>query len=110
MPGQGGDVQHAGQAPPFLKHSVRRASGYFIATGPAGTEDEGETLSCVHCQMHWRVEPGSGRRRGWCMRCNGATCGKPECESTCVPFEKALEDQERQARNYEAVRRAAGLR
>ena len=109
MPGQGRDVQHAGQAPLVLKRSVRRASGYFVATGPAGTEDEGETLMCVHCQKHWRVEPGSGRKRGFCLRCAGPTCGAEPCEAKCVPFEKVIEDQERQARNYEVLRRSAGL-
>jgi len=94
MPRETGAGQQ-GRAPAVLKHSVRRPAGYFIATGPAGTEDEGETLSCVHCQMHWRVEPGSGRKRGFCLRCNGPTCGKETCESGCVPFEKALEQAER---------------
>lgn len=94
MPDTGGDGQQ-GQGPAFLQRTVRRPAGYFVATGPAGTEDAGETISCVHCQMHWRVEPGSGRKRGFCLRCNGPTCGKEGCESRCVPFEKALEQAER---------------
>ena len=43
--------------------------GYVIATGPVGVEDEGETLQCEHCGMHWKVEPGSGRQRGYCLNC-----------------------------------------
>jgi len=52
-----------------------------------------KTLRCQHCGMHWIVMPGSGRRRGWCMSCNGPTCGKAECDA-CVPTEQQLENIE----------------
>lgn len=86
------------KAPAYLKHSVRHPKGYFIITGPAGLCDEGETLQCVHCGMHWKVEPGSGRKRGFCLQCGGPTCGKKECEIKCLPFEKAMEQAEARAR------------
>ena len=76
--------------PVVLQHTVRRPSGYLFISGPDGIE-EGETLSCVHCQYLWRVEPGSGRRRGFCMRCNGPTCGKRVCTEVCLPWERACE-------------------
>lgn len=58
-----------------------------------------ETLQCVHCGNHWIKVPGSGRRRGYCMKCHGVTCGIKECDE-CIPFEAKLEvseaiDQER---------------
>jgi len=55
------------------RHSVRKAKGWFL--DGAGTP-KADTLMCIHCQQHWEVMPGSGRRRGYCMNCNGPTCGK----------------------------------
>lgn len=78
-----------------------------MVTGPLGVV-EGETVMCVHCQRHWKVEPGSGRRRGYCLNCNGPTCGKQACETSCVPFEKAIEEQEARGRLMEAVERNKG--
>lgn len=83
-----------GQAPAFLKTVSRQASGYFVETGPSGGVIEGETLQCKHCQRHWKVQPGSGKRRGFCMNCMGPTCGADPCEARCVPFEKAIEARE----------------
>ena len=53
--------------------------------------DEGDTVMCVHCQMHWIIKPGSGISRGFCANCNGLTCGKRKCETECMPWEKAME-------------------
>mgnify|MGYP001267728505 CR=1 FL=1 len=46
-----------------------------------------------NCGMHWQVIPGSGRQRGWCMRCMGLTCGSKKCRE-CVPMEAQLEIME----------------
>lgn len=108
MPGEA-RTNPKGQAPAFLKHSVRKPAGYYVATGPGGVEDEGETLMCVHCQCHWQVKPGSGRRRGFCFNCAGPTCGAKPCEASCVPFEKALEISEARGRLTEKARRNAGF-
>lgn len=93
------------KAPAHLQHSVRRPMGYMVSTGPVGVEDEGETTMCVHCQMHWKVQPGSGRKRGFCFNCNGLTCGKESCETRCVPFEKAIEEMEAKGRLEAALQR-----
>lgn len=71
------------------KYTTRRPSGLVIVTGPGGVQER-DTLACVHCQAHWIVRPGSGRTRGWCLKCGGPTCGAPGCDA-CVPFEKKLE-------------------
>ena len=84
------------RTPSILEHTPRRASGYLVIVSPTGTI-EGETLSCVHCQYTWQVEPESRRKRGFCFRCNGATCGKKKCAKVCIPFEQALEKMERRA-------------
>ncbi len=33
-------------------------------------------------------------KRGYCMNCNGVTCGKRNCETECVHFEKMIEIME----------------
>lgn len=66
--------------------SARRPSGYILSGG----KQIAETLQCKHCNMHWQVIKGSGKRRGFCIRCMGPTCGKPSCD-TCIPFEKKLD-------------------
>ena len=63
--------------------------GYLVVTGPDGMIER-DTVQCVHCNAHYIVRPGSGKRRGWCTLCAGATCGKEAC-IPCVPFEKKLE-------------------
>ena len=50
---------------------------------------------CVHCQMHWIIQPGSGMQRGFCLSCDGPTCGKQNCEENCTPFMKTIEALER---------------
>jgi hypothetical protein len=95
--------------PATLAHTTRKPKGYFTITGPMGMEDEGETLMCVHCQMHWQVKPGSGTKRGYCMRCNGPTCGRRPCEKRCVPFERALEQIETKGRLDREMQRVKTL-
>lgn len=68
--------------------------GYIRIDEPDGPVFERETLQCVHCMKHWIVEPGSGRRRGFCLNCNGPTCGAADCETRCVPFEAKVLGEE----------------
>lgn len=52
-------------------------------------------LQCVHCGYIWTPEPGSGRKRGFCTRCNGFTCGRKDCrKNACLPLEQWLENVE----------------
>lgn len=89
----------------LLQTRVRRPNGHVVYTDRDGTEHERQTLSCRHCQLIWAVEPGSGRRRGWCMSCHGPTCGREGCD-ICVPLEKAIEAAERRDQLYQAARSA----
>ncbi len=93
----------ASGAPAFLRHSVRRPNGHILITDPDGGDSGGDTVMCVHCQMHWIIKPGSGRSRGFCFNCGGVTCGKQGCEEHCVPFEKAIEEMEARGRLREQV-------
>lgn len=66
--------------------------GYMVGWGDTGRL-ECDTVQCVHCGGHYQVQPGSGKRRGFCLRCAGATCGSASC-MTCEPVEKKLARQE----------------
>lgn len=70
-----------------------RPSGYIA------TSDEkcfAETRQCVHCQYTWIYIPGSGAKRGICLKCYGLLCGRPECMRLCdekhAPFSEANQD------------------
>ena len=92
----------------ILHYNPRRPRGYLRSYGGEGPDKESETLSCVHCQMFWEIEPGSGRERGWCWRCAGPLCGKRQCFERCLPWEKACEIIEARERLYQAARKAIG--
>jgi hypothetical protein len=68
----------------MYESTARRPAGHIIIVGESGPTIERDTLQCVHCDAHWVVVPGSGRRRGWCMKCRGPHCGASGCWA-CVP-------------------------
>lgn len=82
-----------------------KPNAYFVRTDENGIKIEGECRQCVHCQHTWEYSPGSGTQRGYCLRCGGFICARPECllqqkqlvelmqlrynqTRTCVPFEE----------------------
>lgn len=82
-----------------------KPSSYFVTADRAGNKVEGECRQCVHCMYTWEYQPGSGIERGYCLRCGGFICARPECiieqkrltdlmqlrynqTRTCVPFEE----------------------
>lgn len=74
---------------------VRHANGAIMHDGGSqtGWTVLGETLQCVHCGGHWIRQPGSGRVRGFCTRCQGVVCGERNCWE-CVPEELMLLNME----------------
>jgi hypothetical protein len=74
----------------FDAQHERKATGAIIVEGM----HVADTLRCVHCGHVWIPIKGSGRKRGYCTKCNGVTCGAHKCD-TCYPFEKQLEDYEK---------------
>lgn len=68
------------------------SGGYVRIDRPEGPPIERETNQCVHCMAHYVVQPGSGRRRGWCTHCAGPLCGAERCFQ-CVPFMKKVEGE-----------------
>jgi len=71
-------------------HKVRGAAGFIEVMDPDRPKLELETRQCCHCGMHWIYKPGSGTVRGFCMKCNGTTCGAERCNA-CVPQEAQIE-------------------
>lgn len=65
--------------------SERKPDGAFIVDG----KHVADTKQCCHCNAHFVSVQGSGKRRGFCLRCYHVTCGKKECD-VCVPFEEKL--------------------
>lgn len=57
-----------------------------------GLEQHIDLIACCHCQRIFPFVKGSGRLRGWCLRCNKITCG-PGCEE-CVPWRQMLASME----------------
>ena len=82
-------------------------SGYSFLTEPGKATDEGETLSCSHCQYTWIVKPGSGNKRGWCFKCNKPVCGKMLCNKRCEPWEKHMEIVEAKAKFWTQMQKLA---
>lgn len=66
-----------------------RPHGYISIVGD-GPIKEADTLQCCHCGGHWIVRPGSGRRRGYCMRCKAVHCGQPGCWE-CRPHQELID-------------------
>jgi len=74
------------------KHSVLKPSGHVICTPLDGSkETQVDLVHCCHCSRLWIWEVGSGKKRGWCLKCNGITCGSELCD-VCVPKEKQVEN------------------
>ena len=84
------------------KWSDHRSKAYFLGTLPEKDRaTEGEMLQCIHCQFTWKVQPGSGIKRGWCSSCGGVTCEKPTCNKHCggmLHFMRQIEASESKSR------------
>lgn len=71
-----------------------KQSGVILISNPDSGQQLQElpTVACVHCGFNWVPQPGSGKVRGWCTRCNGPVCG-PGC-AECVPKEQQMLNME----------------
>lgn len=68
-----------------------KSDGYARIDDPDLGVIEMDTLQCVHCGFHFHVIPGSGRTRGYCMKCNGVHCGGLSCWE-CRPYQKLVDE------------------
>lgn len=58
-----------------------KPSAYFEAGAADGySKRSGECRMCAHCNFNWEYQPGSGIKRGFCVKCDGWLCGRPECD------------------------------
>lgn len=69
---------------------MREAGVVIVSDVDSDKVIQSPTMQCVHCGRHWVVQPGSGRKRGTCLRCNGPICGP--CCAVCVPTEQRLKN------------------
>ncbi len=76
----------------FGDNVLLRPDGFIEITDLDGKITRQETVQCNHCGCHWVHNPGSGKIRGYCSKCNGYFCG-PAC-AKCVPTEQLLENIE----------------
>ncbi len=75
-------------APEYVRYA--KAGGTCMIDG----SEVACTIQCVHCGKHWVPVKGSGRRRGFCMMCNGPVCGDKACIETCLSWQKKLDIEE----------------
>lgn len=62
--------------------SIERPAGYVTTSRRRDTPpDDHELRHCCHCGFIWRYQPGSGARRGVCLKHGGLVCGRAECEA-----------------------------
>lgn len=73
--------------------STLRPHGHILIVGDNPTV-EADTLQCCHCGGHFIVQLGSGRRRGFCMKCKAVHCGGQNCW-TCRPYQKLVDEGHR---------------
>ena len=74
-------------------HGQRKASAYGVGFTAEGLKIEEEFRQCCHCQHVWVYRPGSGIRRGWCLKHDAFVCGRDEC----------INDQKKMVEDYEKV-------
>ena len=56
-----------------------KPGGYVVMHDLNANKLERETRTCTHCGFSWIYEPGKKKLRGFCHRCWGLLCARPEC-------------------------------
>jgi len=84
---------------------VSDSHGYAVFVNDWGVTTEADTYGCCHCQYVVHLQPGSGKRRGYCRLCDKPTCGSEACRE-CKPFMKQIEEIERRDQLRRAMERA----
>ena len=80
---------------------MRKAQGVGIITDPdAKRPAEMDTFTCKHCQQIVFLHNPDGTRKadqgGFCVRCFAGICGPCADLGRCTPWEKQLEQKERE--------------
>lgn len=79
---------------------MRNPGGYAFSFDPGGIRQEADTFTCSHCNKVVVVRPkcNPDELGGMCRLCVKMIC--PTCvdEGSCAPFEKKLEQIEKEGR------------
>ncbi len=75
--------------------SVLKPDGHLITYDESGAEiAQADTVQCCHCDRQWilgrAIEEAIKGKMGFCQKCNGIHCPRPECEH-CIPIERWLD-------------------
>jgi hypothetical protein len=89
------------------KHTVARPDGTIIVTSDQGTV-EADMVQCVHCGRQWTVQPGSGRKTGYCKFHQGRLCSNPQC-AECLGLDPGMQHGAVADAAYAKVRRREQL-
>lgn len=81
--GTGGEFYSKAKSP--LTTGNRKSAGAFLVDGV----QYADTVQCAHGGEHFPFVQGSGTERGFCLKCNGITCGQ-FMHFECTPFEQRL--------------------
>lgn len=74
-----------------------KPSAYGRTLDAKGRVVEVEFRQCAHCQFSWIYKPGSGRKVGLCLYCNGLLCTKClkrewyKTSKGCIPFSEGMD-------------------
>lgn len=75
-------------------HTSLRPNGFMVwADRESDKVVMADTFMCCHCGLHEQINPGSGKRRGYCSRCAKFTCGRKCCD-VCIPIEQRLDNMD----------------
>lgn len=85
--------------------AVARPRGGIVIGGRYSAD----TLQCVHCGAHWQVVSSDRTPRGFCVSCQGPTCGHAACDP-CLPADRRLDAMEAGLSLHEALRRQESRR
>jgi hypothetical protein len=67
--------------------------GVETVTPDSGPVVQTEVATCCHCQQIFEMVKGSGRKRGFCLKCMKLTCGRACCDP-CLPLERMIANME----------------
>ena len=72
---------------------VKGGKGYLLIDNRAsgGKLVELATLTCIHCNTIYVLNPERKKRRGYCKRCHAYICDAPGCNFDCNPTEECVE-------------------
>jgi hypothetical protein len=72
-----------------LTRRINQKSGKNFPIVTEGMNFEADSWVCCHCGTPALPDPS--RVRGYCRKCDGYLCHRPECHNDCVPLKKIID-------------------